>query len=543
MLNKFAYTDCAVLGDGLSAEQQQSAAYLEWTVNTALEAKDQTVTYAGYVQCFCDEQQSLTENYDKGTKYGAVPGSTEGEEPICQEYLTSKFWTFCITNGVTVFIVVINLILKMITIELIHWIGYDTYSELMTKITNGVFLALFFNTGILLLLVYANLSEVSLGLFGLAKIFQGPYPDYTSDWYKIVGGTLVSTMLLNAFMPPVYEFQAIAMQWFFQRMDQGWERDAEERKYKTKQTQIYGYLDLYTGPDYIVHYKYSSILNIIYVTMMYGLGMPVLFPIAIISFFIFWATERYQIAYTYQLPPAMDDKMTQNAMTLLSYTPILFLLNGFWMLGNRQIFENVVNEIADATSVMVTGHDYTTLTNVNQATPMLLIGLALVFITFMRVFFYDTLTKWGFTISSNSIEVDEDLPNFFEAVKLKDADWIVKENSYYRNKYGFNFVRREVEERLDNWKLAKKPISGIAWYNLLANPKYVRDFNYIPTDVPDREDLIVDGDDAEGNDCEQSDLVTILINLAYVKENVAREYRFSAGYSDDFILAMKADEK
>jgi len=35
-------------------------------------------------------------------------------------------------------IVVINLILKMITISLITWIGYDTYSELMTKITNGV---------------------------------------------------------------------------------------------------------------------------------------------------------------------------------------------------------------------------------------------------------------------------------------------------------------------------------------------------------------------------------------------------------------------
>ena len=69
--------------------------------------------------------------------------------------------------------------------------------------------------------------------------------------------------------------------------------------YNTKCTQIYQYLDLYTGPNYIVHYKYSGVLNIIYVTMMYGLGLPALFPIAFISFFIFWATERYQLAYTY----------------------------------------------------------------------------------------------------------------------------------------------------------------------------------------------------------------------------------------------------
>lgn len=111
----------------------------------------------------------------------------------------------------------------------------------------------------------------------------------------------------------------------------------------TKTTQIYQYMDLYTNPDYIIHYKYSGLLNVIYVTMLYGLGLPMLFPIAFLSFFIFWATEKWQLAYHYQLPPAMDDKMTVNAMTLLSYTPIMFLFNGFWMLSNRQMFNNEVN--------------------------------------------------------------------------------------------------------------------------------------------------------------------------------------------------------
>jgi hypothetical protein len=326
-------------------------------------------------------------------------------------------------------IIAINIVLKMITIELITWIGYDTYSELMTQITNAVFYSLFFNTGILLVLVNANLDEISWGL-GLNNVIQGSYPDYTAKWYNIVGGTLVSTMLLNAFMPPLYEFQAVATAWAFQKLDQGFAR-GDDKIYKTKQSQIYSYLELYTGPDYIVHYKYSTILNIIYVTMLYGVGLPVLFPIAIISFFIFWATERWQVAYCYQMPPAMDDKMTKNAMTLLSYTPILFLLNGFWMIGNKQIFQGYVDQVAYTTTVMLTGHSWNSIMDVNQATPMLLIGIALVFITIMRVYFYDTLTQWGFTLTSNNIEVDENLPNFFEAVKLKDADWIVNECNYY----------------------------------------------------------------------------------------------------------------
>ena len=45
-------------------------------------------------------------------------------------------------------------------------------------------------------------------------------------------------------------------------------------------------------------------------------------------------------------------------------------------------------------------------------------------------------------------------------------------------------------------------------------------------DVPIREDLIVDGDDDEGNDCEQSDVVSILINLAYVRQTVAKSFQF-----------------
>lgn len=75
-----------------------------------------------------------------------------------------------LTNGVMVSIIAINYILKVITISLITWIGYDTYSEQMSKITNGVFVALFFNTGILLLLTNANVADVSDWLSG---VFSG----------------------------------------------------------------------------------------------------------------------------------------------------------------------------------------------------------------------------------------------------------------------------------------------------------------------------------------------------------------------------------
>ena len=245
-----------------------------------------------------------------------------------------------------VLIIGINIMLRTIAVKLITWIGYDTYSEQMTRIINGVFIVLFFNTGILLLLVNANLNDVS-SLLG--NVFDARFYDYSPQWYVSVGDKLVQTMLLNAFMPPIYEAINAVQTWALQAKDAKMFKCCGvtnyDRMFATNKKQIYELIELYSGPDYVgcKHVKYSQLLNVTYVTMMYGLGLPALFPIALLSYFIFWMTERYQVAYCFQLPPAMDDKMTVNAMRLFSYTPIMFLFNGYWMLSNRQMFENVIN--------------------------------------------------------------------------------------------------------------------------------------------------------------------------------------------------------
>lgn len=45
----------------------------------------------------------------------------------------------------------------------------------------------------------------------------------------------------------------------------------------------------------------------------------------------------------------------------------------------------------------------------------------------MLDFFRDYLEKWGLLKKLDDLQVDEDLPNFFQAVKLSQADEIVLE--------------------------------------------------------------------------------------------------------------------
>ena len=69
--------------------------------------------------------------------------------------------------------------------------------------------------------------------------------------------------------------------------------------------------------------------------MMYGIGMPILFPLSALAIFAQWATERYLIVKEVELPPAMNDYLIINAMNKLKYAPLFLLFNGYWMIDNR----------------------------------------------------------------------------------------------------------------------------------------------------------------------------------------------------------------
>jgi hypothetical protein len=69
---------------------------------------------------------------------------------------------------------------------------------------------------------------------------------------------------------------------------------------KTKTITIYQYVDLYSGPIYMIHYKYSSIINVTLIAFMFGAGIPILFPIAATSFAVLYVVEKLMIYYSYR---------------------------------------------------------------------------------------------------------------------------------------------------------------------------------------------------------------------------------------------------
>lgn len=47
-------------------------------------------------------------------------------------------------------------------------------------------------------------------------------------------------------------------------------------------------MEIHSGPNHEVHVQYAEMLNVVFVTLLYGPGLPLLYVIAAIHYFIFW---------------------------------------------------------------------------------------------------------------------------------------------------------------------------------------------------------------------------------------------------------------
>ncbi len=65
---------------------------------------------------------------------------------------------------------------------------------------------------------------------------------------------------------------------------------------------------------YFMHYKYSSIMNIIFITFTFGAGLPLLFPIAAVSLLVIYSLEMFMLHYVYKQPPAYDEKLNKSVL-------------------------------------------------------------------------------------------------------------------------------------------------------------------------------------------------------------------------------------
>ena len=149
--------------------------------------------------------------------------------------------------------------------------------------------------------------------------------------------------------------------------------------------------------------------------------------------------------------------------------------------------------------------------------------------------------SWFPALAIGDIELDEDIDNYWASLDDEDRKWSQREEQNARTALNMPLLTENQFRSLEQTpKTAGKTLQGVHSYDILANPLYLDDFQYVTAAEDDRNDMIIDDDDDESNDAAQSDFVRVALNLAFLTEKEARQFKFDKRQMTDLRRAGEA---
>lgn len=84
------------------------------------------------------------------------------------------------------------------------------------------------------------------------------------------------------------------------------------------------------GDDFDLSERYAVMMNTLFVTLLYSGGMPLLLPIAALTFLLTYLFDKISFLRLYRIPPRFDNSLAMYTTTLLPYAIFLHLAFALW---------------------------------------------------------------------------------------------------------------------------------------------------------------------------------------------------------------------
>ena len=294
------------------------------------------------------------------------------------------------------------------------------------------------------------------------------------------------------FLAAIYPYIDFAISFgtaaLFKCLDQGFSTYLCCKKDKTtKAKTIQAYINIYGGPQHVMSYKYSAIMNQVWVTMMYGVALPILFPIAALAFFNYYICERFLLTYYYQRPPIYDQRLNKVALETMKYSPVLMLFFGYWYMGNMQIFDAKIVPLTYSTTPITTEH--TAAPSGDQALPLFLAGCVVLVILLFQSLFKKCCVKMGVLQEEEEIiQVDEEIGAYFSVIPVGERKRWYAQELHANKALGIETMGQGSLEQLrtavGGWRMIKNAPN----YEILSNQKYCQQFQFTSIDMCNTEE-------------------------------------------------------
>ena len=251
-------------------------------------------------------------------------------------------------------ILFINGIYNKVVQCMAHLERHHAIDSMQSSISFRAMLGSFCNTGLVYLLVNANLSgNAFFDNYNQAKsaavdVFSNlsGYQDFTPEWYSEVGNAITLTLLMLAFSPHIFPLITYAN--FHTRIHCKCCMSGAATQAELNQ--------IFHPPQFHYMTRYAQLSVSILICMMYSTGIPFLYVVGMITCFTFYWVDKAMFCWLYGKPPQYDPTINQKYSNVLGYALLIHVAFGTWMLGNKSILQsNVGNNTASVLSTLDDG--------------------------------------------------------------------------------------------------------------------------------------------------------------------------------------------
>ena len=436
-------------------------------------------------------------------------------------------------------VVGVSMVVREILIALAVFIGFFSRTKETKFIMLGVFWIIFINYGVIYLAASYDARNNRFTIWN--EFFDGLYPDFNALWFNDVGVLIVTIMMSNMYWPILEYFIFLGLRLLYRMIDQ--RSLCPTSSSKTTSKSIGNFVEVYAGPEFELHYKYAYILVVVFVTFLFGAGLPILFPIGWLSIFNLYVVERLMMAYSYQQPIMFGTETNQACLKVMLIAPILYCVMAAWLYSNRQIF---LNDIHVNSSGQYLFQDYShKLTDLwKYVTPGLVYFIFLFLVLIgnfgkMMINKISRCTVGREVFKEKTDAVNQNLEPFDDSLTRKQLNAYFAEEQVCRKKFGFNrlldntFAELKKDTLVANMrkklgiKSSQNLMSGHHTYNMLAEEKWCFKFNYVPYTYPNREDYIVSMFKHDEMKALSVDVVRLATEFCYMPQDRAQLLEFN----------------
>lgn len=253
-----------------------------------------------YVDCYC---HSLD--------YASVVNAISQVDNPCNSYYSDLAMLYGFSFIATFVISIINIILEFVIQKFAVFEKHHSIINMELSVAKRIFVALILNTAFILLL--AN-----------ASFLGGLYSDFTRDWYSNVGSQILLAMILNIFSFHSYRL----FQYLYYVIRRKYYKPNSQREMN----------ELYLGPRFQLSLRIAQTLATIFITLLYAPGMPILYLICCIFFFIYYWVDKFLLLKFYRTPPHYSNRLSYWASKTLTWSIFIHLLFASWIYSASGIF-------------------------------------------------------------------------------------------------------------------------------------------------------------------------------------------------------------